>query len=115
MNTKEVQALILKEYEDANKKFPMFNSMHEGIAVMSEEYDETKDELEKCGNTMLELWKCIKNNNKPYQNVLLTNLMRDSTALATEAIQFAAMVKKYAESFEIKIDSDFDLSDDNAF
>ena len=40
-----VSDLITKELERANKKFPPFNSAHEGIAVIREEYLELEYEI----------------------------------------------------------------------
>lgn len=36
---------IKKEYEFANKKFPLFNSYHEGYAVLKEEVEEMWEEI----------------------------------------------------------------------
>ena len=63
--------LIQKEYKLANEKFAMFNSEHEGYAVLLEEVDE--------------LWDEIKNNSS-------------KLVMAKEAIQVAAMVLKFLES-----------------
>ena len=41
----DVEKLVQKELEFANRKFPMFRSDHEGAAVIFEEIEETKDEL----------------------------------------------------------------------
>lgn len=39
--------LISKEYDSACKKFPKFNSYHEGYAVLKEEVDELWDQIKK--------------------------------------------------------------------
>lgn len=38
---------VLAEYESAVKKYPEFNSAHEGFAVLWEEVDELWDEVKK--------------------------------------------------------------------
>ena len=46
----ETVLLVLKELTRAQKKFKPFNSPHEGLGVVLEEYDEFKDEI-KANNT----------------------------------------------------------------
>ena len=43
----EVEKLVQKELESANQRFPMFRSDHEGAAVIVEEIEEAKAELEE--------------------------------------------------------------------
>lgn len=38
---------VRNEYIDARKKFPEFHSMHEGYAVIKEEFEELWDEVKK--------------------------------------------------------------------
>ena len=48
MNTiKDIVALILEELNRANNMYKLFNSAHEGYAVMLEEMDELFDEIRK--------------------------------------------------------------------
>lgn len=44
---KDVEALVQKELDAANEKFPLFHSAHEGYAVILEENDEIKKTLQK--------------------------------------------------------------------
>ena len=46
MNTKEAIKLVKEELKSANGKFPLFNSSHEGYAVIKEELDELWDDGE---------------------------------------------------------------------
>lgn len=66
--------LIEAELESAMKKFPLFNSSHEGYAVMLEEMDE--------------LWHEIKFNKNPQSMVNQKN----------EAVQIGAMAVKFLMS-----------------
>ena len=59
--------LIIKEYKQAENKFGVFNSDHEGYAVILEEMDE--------------LWDTIKTNDRKNRN--------------KEAIQVAAMTLRF--------------------
>jgi archaellum component FlaC len=65
---KEILEMITEEYERASKKFPRFNSAHEGYAVLKEEIDE--------------LWDEIKKDQRPFE-------MRE------EAVQVAAMAIRF--------------------
>lgn len=69
----EILLKVKKELLKANKKFPPFNSSHEGYAVIKEEVDE--------------MWDDIKN-----------NLVAHS---CIECIQVGAMAIKYIASMEI--------------
>ncbi len=65
---REILEEINEEYERASKKFPRFNSAHEGYAVIKEEVDE--------------LWDEIKKDQSPFE-------MRE------EAVQIAAMALRF--------------------
>ena len=47
LTPEEAVKLCIEEYERANKKFPPFNSAHEGYGVMKEEFDEFWDEIKQ--------------------------------------------------------------------
>ena len=70
-------AEVTKEYEAASK-FPLFNSAHEGYAVLAEEVDE--------------LWDEVKKNQK----------IRSEEKLRAEAKQVAAMALKLMVSLAMK-------------
>ena len=74
MKQKLAVALVVAELESANDKFLLFNSAHEGYAVLKEEVDE--------------LWDEIKANKKP------GSVLRQKE----EAIQVAAMAIKFVMS-----------------
>ncbi len=74
MNIEKAIELVKKELESANKKFPLFNSAHEGYAVIKEELDE--------------LWDEIKNDKHPMSK----SNQKD------EAVQVAAMAIKFLMS-----------------
>lgn len=52
----DVEKLVQKELESANKKFPMFRSDHEGAAVIFEEMQEAENELENVQEYFKALW-----------------------------------------------------------
>lgn len=96
MNTikSDVQQLVQKELNSANEKFPLFNSPHEGYAVIKEEVDECEAEMRIISETILpEVWEKIKGNDKAFD---LVRMVKDTAEkLAVEAIQVAAMCDKY--------------------
>jgi len=67
------------EYWNSCKKFPLFNTPHEGYAVILEELDE--------------LWEQIKKVKYPV-------IDRECEAMRKEAIQVGAMAVKFIESLE---------------
>jgi len=77
MNRQQILEAVNKELDNANKKFPKFNSYHEGYAVIHEELDELWDEVKK----------------KSY--------IQEKYRLRNEAVQVAAMAIKFIESFDL--------------
>lgn len=96
----EINNLIDNELQNANKKFPLFNSMHEAYGVMREELEESSQEFKQIKILILcEYWEFTKNDkfhldNKESIDNLLDKL--DSTIIhnISELIQLGAMVRK---------------------
>jgi hypothetical protein len=68
---KELIDLIQTEYIQATKKFSEFNSAHEGLAVIWEEFDELKKEV----------WKNQKKRN-------INKMRKEASHVAAMAIRF---------------------------
>ena len=85
--------LIFKELNEANKKFPLFASPHEGYAVVKEEIEEVMDAM----NILLEIfsnaWSGIKKNQLVFEQMQAVRKL--AKHIATESIQVAAMCDKY--------------------
>lgn len=95
----DIEKLVSKELQSANDKFGMFNSLHEGYAVILEEFDESKDDLNVLEMDLNYLWYCIKKDfidEDFYKN--LSVIKTDAISLAVEAIQVAAMAQKFVDS-----------------
>ena len=94
----DVRILVGKELAAANERFPQFHSAHEGYAVIQEEADELKEATDKVIGRMVSLWSRVKYGNDPER--LLQMISEDAINAACEAIQVAAMCKKFLEMEE---------------
>ncbi len=95
---KDVEALVGKELEAANKKFPLFKSPHEGYAVLLEEIDELKYEVKTLKIHKKALWKFVKANHQCDCIERLNQIKLRAVCAAIEAIQVAAMCEKFKMS-----------------
>lgn len=91
----DVRALVDKELAAANERFPQFHSAHEGYAVILEEVEECGDELSAIYEEQKRTWDAIRGNGDPRDYVFL--MMVYAQNLACEAIQVAAMCRKFME------------------
>lgn len=100
---KDVEALVQKELEAANEKFPLFNSPHEGYAVILEEVYELKVDFAEIEADMATLWKLTKQNEASGDQgrVYIRSIKIRAILAAVEAIQVAAMCDKFQMSFEM--------------
>ena len=98
----DVVKLVDKELKSANKKFSMFRSAHEGCAVILEEMEEAREALESTETLYRLLWKYTRENFNGIETISATTnfIFRNAIQLACEAIQVAAMAKKFRESME---------------
>ena len=93
----DVEKLVQKELESANRRFPMFRSDHEGAAVIFEDIEECKQEIENLEIQFEALWSHVKADNKI--SVITSKRLKLAAAnLACEAIQVAAMAQKFIDS-----------------
>ena len=94
----EVRALVDKELAAANERFPQFHSAHEGYAVILEEVEDCEEVFaflkEELSSVKTAVWHDKEAN--------LTFLFGGAMKLAIEAIQVAAMCKKFLEMEERK-------------
>lgn len=91
----DVRALVDKELAAANERFPQFHSQHEGYAVILEEVEECEYELTSIYEEQKRTWDAIRGNGDPRDYVFL--MMAYAKNLACEAIQVAAMCRKFME------------------
>lgn len=96
----EAMKLTDMELELANRVHPPFVSMHEGYGIMLEEYDELVDQTKILKKAMQNFWNYIKVNDEDHA-MKVTNIIEiEAQRAACEAIQTAAMAKKYRESLK---------------
>ena len=93
----DIRALVDKELAAANKRFPQFHSQHEGYAVILEEAEETKAAADDFMFDLGNMWVCIKNNDSKNTNAACRFCLEGAIKTACEAIQVAAMCKKFLE------------------
>lgn len=95
----EVKSLVQIEMDRANERFSLFHSDHEGISVIREEYHEAAADgecLQHLVNMLEESIFCDMSlevrESRAYE------AEREAVELACEAIQTAAMLRKFIES-----------------
>lgn len=89
---KIIHSLIEQELKEANEKFPQFASDHEAFAVVLEEFQETKEELESCEGSLHFIWEQVKRNRSTHNDYII--MEKYAVQLIQEAIQLAAMCRK---------------------
>lgn len=94
----DIRDAVDKELISANEHFPLFSSMHEAIAVIMEERDESEDELKSLTTSIRFAWLCIKENRDTQALGHISRAAFNAERLAIEACQLAAMCHKAAQS-----------------
>jgi hypothetical protein len=93
---KDIEKLVEEELVRANEKYPLFHSPHEAYAVLLEEFEELKNEVDGMSIPLHGAWECVK------MDVEMTHHIKalyNITAYAVcEAIQVMAMCKKVTQS-----------------
>lgn len=91
----DVKRLVKIELAAENRKFRMFASAHEGVAVIQEETVEAAREMDALRRELNAMWTGAYSNNPQ----ISTKGVHDrAAALAVEAIQVAAMARKFERS-----------------
>ena len=94
----DIRARVDKELAAANKQFPQFHSAHEGYAVIQEEVDELKEDMDRINCRIASLRARVRFNNSCEE--LVSRIYDDAINAACEAIQVAAMCKEFLEMEE---------------
>lgn len=99
---KEMEICAQAELNRANEKFPLFNSPHEGYAVILEELEEAQEAQENVKSSLAVLWDEVKGKEIAYflkDDVTPTAIYHQAVEAACEMVQVAAMLLKYEMSF----------------
>lgn len=97
----EIMAIANNELNRANDKFPLFNSEHEGAAVIYEELQESKEALEELESSFKCLWDHVRGKETPCflkEEIKPLAIAELALNLACEATQTAAMLMKFEMS-----------------
>lgn len=94
ISKEKIMALVEEELRDANEKHPQFASHHEAYAVILEEVEETRVELDGVEDFLQIIWRNIKNDNNDGFGMYLDVMETCAMAAIQEAIQVVAMCEK---------------------
>lgn len=93
----ELRKLVDLELEAANRENPPFHSAHEGYAVILEEVDETRSAMAVVGQTVEYLWADVRLNMQRNFAMRAEALEKNAVRAAAEALQVAAMARKFRQ------------------
>lgn len=96
-----VAKLVIDEYRmAASEHGEYFSSPHEGYSIIKEEAEEAKEEMDSVEWHLEYLWRNVKEDDPNNYRDAAEIIQGRAVRLASEAIQVAAMAKKFIESFE---------------
>lgn len=91
------EQLIKEELESARSKFSNLNSSHEGYAVILEEFEELKEEIEAFEQNIQALWKAVKTNDSDKQAQDVRLMENITKKIIKESVQLGAMCRRFKE------------------
>lgn len=94
--------LVLEELAEANKVNPPFHSAHEGYAVILEEREESAAAFERMDQVLGDIWGYIKQDDNAMARNFAIALESYALEVAAEAIQVAAMARKFRYTVQDK-------------
>lgn len=94
----KIEPLVAEELEAANAIHSAFHSLHEGWAVLKEEVEEADHELGAVIDCMSGLWHWVKNDQAELARAAARKIEAAAIRQAAEAIQVAAMARKFIAS-----------------
>ena len=97
-----INAAVAAETENAKKNWgPGYHSEHEAWAVLKEEVEEAAEEHKTIEDCLTALWNAIrKGGQQERQKNSLAYIFQHAQDLATEAVQIAAVARKYLDTLE---------------
>ena len=94
LTERECRNAIALEYDKAAREYPPFASLHEGWAVMREEWEEAFRELSAAAGEMNEMWECVKLDDVACSLNAARNIQAHALTAMMETAQLAAMARK---------------------
>ena len=94
LTERECRNAIALEYDKAAREHPPFASLHEGWAVMREEWEEAFRELSAAAGEMNTMWEHVKQDDVACSLNAARNIQAHALAAMMEAAQLAAMACK---------------------
>ena len=88
-------ALVGEELAAANAIYQPFHSTHEGYAVLREEVEEAAEEMDYVKSGLECIWYYVRTDEMESIAEAVDSIERHAIRLAAEAIQVAAMARKF--------------------
>ena len=89
-----VVGLVAMELQYAKENHEDFHSLHESYAVLLEEVEEAREELERVERKLNVLWQSVREDDCDAALRQINEIEEAAVCLASEAIQVAAMAQK---------------------
>lgn len=99
----EVDVLVDRELDRANREYRHFHSDHEGESVIREEWTEAEAEVIFCRQWLDEITRAVFRDDPDSADLNAEELHKQAICLACEAIQLAAMAKKFQKSRKLRV------------
>lgn len=100
-STECINQAVAYELQNIVKKYgAIYNSEHEGYAVLLEEVDVAGDDMKYIYMSLNELWKEVKSDS--VSKDFLTSIKKGAIELAREAVQVAAVCERFEETIANK-------------
>lgn len=96
----EVEQAAKSELVRANKKNPLFNSLHQAYGVLAEEIDEARESFKYTEETFDKFFMCMRKDHYRSAREYLEDIRAGAIDCAAEAVQVAAMAQKAIDSIE---------------
>ena len=94
----KIEEIIREERDDADRKYPLFSSLHEGESVMREEIEEVSEVLDEIMDAHNWIWKAVRANKSETVKSAAKIIAKLSRELITESVQVAAVAGKIVDS-----------------
>lgn len=102
---RKIEEIIREERDDADRKYPLFSSLHEGESVIREEIEEVSEVLDEIMEAHNWIWKAVRANKSETVKSAAKTIAKLSRALIAESVQVAAMAGKIVDSIEREEDN----------